>query len=148
MATEMVINSAGKCCFNCHFMVDTRVAGYWFSVEERTRRDLWNTLTKSDPQNMTENILADYRCDKGIWVQIKTSDFSELIKDRGESCFFYPHRNGLRLTEATELEHREVDQRAANRNRGWIKYAVWIALATLIVSVLMLLRNRAWEFWR
>ena len=63
----------------------------------------------------------------------------DLTSDRGETCFFYPHRPGMSVSAAVDLERREVDRREAGRDR---KVAKWghvvgalVALTCVLVGV-------------
>ena len=162
-------NVPPKCCLNCHFMMADE-DGY--PVPETKRRE-WRGMLTGNTKIMTETdlpreILGQFRCFKGVWCKrsqvqdakqemYKAADASQgipdlswrpsqLIEDRGDRCFFYPHTDRLSMEAANELERREAGRREAEKDRKLTRYAFYVAFAALVASSMVGAANLGWSF--
>ncbi len=62
-------------------------------------------------------------------------EFDQLTRDRGESCFFYPHSPWMSLPAGTEVERRADDRREAEKDRALTRKAFLVAAIALVVSI-------------
>ena len=160
-----------NCCLNCDFLVTKENPDHPFSINEQERKCLLSELTKDkrDPRRMTNDVLSKYKCYKSIWEQggieqevknqpaeangtttkgqSKIWDCSQVIQDRGDSCFFFLYELRRRLVATAELEGRVSTRREAEKDRKLTRRAFLVAFFALIISFLAFVANLIWNAW-
>lgn len=136
-------------CVNCHFFTKThhysgQKVTFPLTTKERgsVAADDWTFLRDGG---------ASLHCYRGVWDEglpefEKGQRFSLVTSvDRRDGCFFWPHRPGMMLPVAKELEQREADRSKTNREHRFTQVGLWIAalalLAQLVVSIIELIRG-------
>ena len=139
-------NIPQKCCLNCHFLVEykLRPGSFGSPVSKQYRTEILSDPTARD--NKLEKRFQACACYMGVWSPATTieeakedlgnRDWDRVVRERGESCFFWPHDNRLSIEAARELERREADRREAKQDRKWAKIGVWVAAIALIANLL------------
>lgn len=132
-----------RCCRSCHF----------FMAQPRNSAVI-HCVTTEERDNLDAGRDTDWfsaSCERDVW-RCKAPCTSELAfrtdirRDRGEECFFYPHTPGMRGQAAQELERRAAGRREAEKDRRLTrdalrqskraaKAAKWTAIAAIIAAL-------------
>jgi len=125
---ENTFNIPDMCCLNCHFLVEYKYARPPWSfgppVSKEYRRDILNNPTSQ--QNKLEMGFEACACGMGVWSPPTTieearddlgnSNWERVIRERGDTCFFWPYDNRLSVDAAKELERRHRDRKMVKWN--------------------------------
>jgi hypothetical protein len=153
-------------CATCQFLVKCgRVT--WLKLARA--KELLQEVTEEERQKLLHCLPAGFAssdlngaidkqwrltCAYGVWDSAITGAphkmvEQELVKPRTEaSCFFLPYKPGMGREAAFELERKQSGQRDARRAMTLSKWAIWVAVAALIVSIIMPLVNLCWDVWK
>jgi hypothetical protein len=149
------------CCYNCHFLIcyqrqENKKRPHHISCDNR------NKLLKATQKQEVHDIIGSESflgCQKWVWEHHRRTKSpihvaAILTEERGESCFFHQHTNGMSFDAATTLEAREADRREAERDRNLTRHALElsnrafkISIVALIVSIAATCATLAWTIW-
>ena len=144
-----------KCCLNCHFLVayvgqrpddDAEWAPVYPTFLRYIIEDMESPIDM--PRIGRERFCCHWRVFVGKELNGQEELHSELLADRGETCFFFPRHDGMSLGAAGTLERREADRREAERDRSLTRRAFKVAFAALIISILVAVANLVWDLWK
>jgi hypothetical protein len=144
------------CCYNCHFF-----SWYQLSIPDspsgelapRGREALLHTTNKQDILEQTGNE-SRLCCQKNIWRHKRKETFSDhkplvhlLTQDRGDTCFFYPYKEGISFDAAAELQGRDETKREKEEDRALVRQANRYSKWALGIAIAALLATVAWNIW-
>ncbi len=133
----------GGCCRDCHFLMKWHRITDGGEIKMPIARDERLRLAKGDPSKSVIGDDYSIACVHGVWDSANPRKDSEtnlvrvLTRDRGESCFFYPHTAGMFFPAATELEKRDADRREARRDRKVAMWSIVLGLGGVVVGAVL-----------
>lgn len=135
-----------RACRNCHFLVrHDEIEAFDKSGEvvglEWTTRP-WGTKARATRELQRDVAYAFGNqldsCWRGVWDRRSHPSLKvDLDEDRGDTCYFFPWREGLRLDVADEMQRRQYDNRHLRRGD---RIGLWItAIGIAITAILAIL---------
>jgi hypothetical protein len=140
-------------CLNCEFLLVCISSTTAFGPVTEERHLSVTEVSRLRQGDGRKAVLGNGRlmCARHVWavtpVDSQTDDTMQLILEqpRDDSCFFYPRSRGIQRAAAEELERRAADRREAEKDRQLTRWAFYVALGALIVSILTNLGSCAWS---
>ena len=126
-------------CRDCHFMAsDLNMGG-----------TIPKTLSKEQRELVEPQSGSTWGCYKRVWsTSSLPQDHSigaaekgafkvQMLKDRRESCFFVEYQKGMEWPAAEDLQRLQYENRNLKKSFRNAKYALWVAVAGLMINALV-----------
>ncbi len=129
-----------SCCRDCHFLMKWDRTHNGLELKMETAQDERLRLAQGKDLNSVIGDNYSIACFQNVWDWANRRKDSDdnlqrvLTRDRGETCFFYPHTPGMFFPAAAELERREADRREAKRDRKLTKWEIVIGLFCAVLG--------------